>query len=75
MDGPICSAFSPENPASRRVSNQGCLPMSLPEYLELVDRTGRQISRGIRVAADPRSAGNRRSTKVAIFQFCFARRL
>jgi len=37
-----------EKPAARRVSNNGCLPLSLPEYLQLVDWTGRQVSRGKR---------------------------
>lgn len=35
-------------PVSRRVSNKGCLPMSLPEYLQLVDWTGRQLHPGKR---------------------------
>ena len=33
---------------SRRVSNKGCLPMTLPEYLQLVDWTGRQLHPGKR---------------------------
>jgi hypothetical protein len=32
-----------EKPTSRRASNQGCLPMTLDAYLQLLDWTGRQI--------------------------------
>jgi len=32
----------------RRVSNKGCLPMTLAEYLQLVDWTGRQLHSGKR---------------------------
>ena len=32
-----------EKQNSRRVSNKGCLPMSLPDYLLLVEWTGRQL--------------------------------
>ncbi|APZ96247.1 hypothetical protein [Fuerstiella marisgermanici] len=33
---------------NRRVSNHGCLPMTLAEYLQLVDWTGRQLHSGKR---------------------------
>ena len=32
-----------EKPTSRRASNKGCLPMTLDDYLKLLDGTGRQI--------------------------------
>lgn len=43
-----------ETRSNRRASNQGCLPMSLDDYLKLVDWTGRQIRRkkGGRIPAE-----------------------
>jgi hypothetical protein len=35
-----------ERQTTRRASNQGCLPMTLDDYLRLVDWTGRQIRKG-----------------------------
>ena len=37
-----------ERRTARRCSNKGCLPMSLPEYLLLVEWTGRQLHSGKR---------------------------
>ena len=37
-----------EKSPSRRTSNRGCLFMSLPEYLQLLDWTGRQLKPGKR---------------------------
>ena len=42
------TTFSPESGekgrrATRRASDKGCLPMTLEQYLQLVDWTGRQI--------------------------------
>ena len=39
-----------ERSTSRRCSNKGCLPMSLADYLELLDWTGRQVHPGKRVS-------------------------
>ena len=37
-----------EKCSSRRASNKGCVFMSLPEYLQLLDWTGRQLKPGKR---------------------------
>ncbi len=37
-----------ENCSSRRASNKGCVFMTLPQYLELLDWTGRQLRPGKR---------------------------
>jgi REP element-mobilizing transposase RayT len=40
--GPMCSW------SSHRASDKGCVPLSVAEYLELLDWTGRQLARGKR---------------------------
>ena len=44
-----------EKCSSRRASNQGCIFMTLPQYLELLDWTGRQLKPGKR-GAIPKNA-------------------
>lgn len=46
-----------EKPTTRRASSKGCLPMSLVQYLELLDWTGRTIRRGKRGSIPPSVAG------------------
>ena len=42
-----------ERTSKRRCSNKGCLPMTLDQYLQLLDWTGRQLQRGKRGRIPP----------------------